>query len=71
VLYFILTDKLPFPELSVDDEDKIKRRFVRQGFPPLEQLPGGDVIRNYWTGVYDDASRAMVDLQRWIDLLLL
>jgi serine/threonine protein kinase len=46
-------------------------RFARQDFPPLEQLPGGDVIRNSWTGVYDDASRAMVDLQRRIDLLLL
>jgi serine/threonine protein kinase len=65
-LYFILTDKLPFPELSVDDEDEIRRRFARQDFPPLEQLAGGDVIRNCWTGVYDDASRAMVDLQRWI-----
>jgi serine/threonine protein kinase len=70
-LYFILTDELPFPELSVDDEDEIRRRFARQDFPPLEQLPGGDVIRNCWTGVYDDASRAMVDLQRWIDLFLL
>lgn len=70
-LYFILTDELPFPELSVDDGDEIRRRFARQDFPPLEQLPGGDVIRNCWTGVYDDASRAMVDLQRWIDLFLL
>ena len=70
VLYFILTDELPFPELSVNDEDEIERRFARQDFPPLEQLPGGDVIRNCWTGVYDNASRAVVDLQRWINLLL-
>ncbi|KAG4436401.1 hypothetical protein IFR05_008124 [Cadophora sp. M221] len=75
VLYIILTDELPFPELSIDDEDEIEReierRFARQDFPPpLEQLPGGDVIRNCWTGVYGNASRAMVDLQRWIDLLL-
>jgi serine/threonine protein kinase len=65
-LYFILTDELPFPELSIDDEDEIQRRFARQDFPPLEQLAGGDVIHNCWTGVYDDASTAMVDLQRWI-----
>ena len=63
-LYFILTDKLPFPELSVDDEDEIRGRFARQDFPPLEQLLGGDMIRNAWTGVYDDASRAMFDLHR-------
>ncbi|KAN0089135.1 mitogen-activated protein kinase [Hyaloscypha variabilis] len=61
VLYFILTDELPFPELSVDDEE-IERRFARQDFPPLKQLPGGDVIRNCWTGVYDDALGAMTDL---------
>jgi serine/threonine protein kinase len=70
-LYFILTDKLPFPELNVDDEDEIRERFARQDFPPLEKLPGGDVIRNCWTGVYDDASKAIVDLQRWTDLLFL
>lgn len=70
VLYFILNDELPFPELSVDDDEEIERRFARQDFPPLEQLPGGDVIRNCWIGVYDDAFRAMVDLQRCIDLLL-
>jgi hypothetical protein len=64
-----LTDEMPFPELSIDDEDEIRRRFVTQDFPPLEQPPGGDVIRNCGTGVYDDASRAMVDLKRWIDLL--
>jgi serine/threonine protein kinase len=70
-LYFILTDELPFPDLDVDDEDEIRERFVRQDFPPLEKLPGGDVIRNCWTGVYDDASKLMVDLQKWIDLLFL
>jgi serine/threonine protein kinase len=70
-LYFILTDELPFPELDVDDEDEIRLRFARQDFPPLEKLPGGDVIRNCWTGVYDDASKLMVDLQKWIDLLFL
>jgi serine/threonine protein kinase len=68
-LYFILTDELPFPDLDVDDEDEIRERFVRQDFPPLEKLPGGDVIRNCWTGVYDDASKAMVDLQRWLGLV--
>ena len=57
----MLTGEPPFPELDVDDEDEIQRRFKRHDFPPLEKLPGGDVIRNYWIGVYDDASEAMVD----------
>jgi len=62
-LYFILADELPFPDLNIDDEDEIWERFTRQDFPPLEKLPGGDVIRSCWTGVYDDASQAMGDLQ--------
>jgi hypothetical protein len=70
VLYFILTDELPFPKLSIDNKDEIERRFARQDFAPLEQLPGRDVIQNCWTRVYNNTSRAMVDLQRQIDLLL-
>ena len=55
-LCFMLTGEPPFPELDVDDEDEVQRRFERHDFPPLEKLPGGDVIRNCWMGVYDDAS---------------
>ncbi|KAF2731949.1 kinase-like protein [Polyplosphaeria fusca] len=63
-LFVIVTGNLPFPDLDTLDEDEIQRRFEEHEFPPLEKLPGGDVIRNCWTGSYNSASEIIVDLQK-------
>jgi len=69
-LFFVITGQPPFPDLdAVDSEDEVQIRFKRHEFPPLENLPGGDVIRNCWTGKYDEAIETIVDLQRWEALL--
>ena len=66
----MFTGESPFPELDADDEDEIRGRFERYQFPPLEMLPGGGDIRNCWTGVYNDATKAVDDLKRWEDTCL-
>lgn len=45
-IYLMITGHPPFPGLdTVDDEDKIQRRFEGGELPPLEQHRDGDVAR--------------------------
>ncbi|KAH8721591.1 kinase-like domain-containing protein [Phaeosphaeriaceae sp. PMI808] len=63
-LFVMITGQLPFPDLDTSDEDEIHRRFKNHEFPPLERLPGGEVIRKCWIGDYKNATGIVDDLQR-------
>jgi serine/threonine protein kinase len=66
-IYFMITGQPPFPDLdTIDYEDEIRARFEDGVFPPLERHQGGDVVRSCWKGGYDNATEAMLDLQRLI-----
>ncbi|KAF1990108.1 kinase-like protein [Aulographum hederae CBS 113979] len=64
-IYYMVTGQLPFPELDgFDHEEEILRRFKEREFPELETHRGGDVVRKYWTGAYENAMEAVQGLKK-------
>ncbi|KAL5323491.1 hypothetical protein ACEPPN_008028 [Leptodophora sp. 'Broadleaf-Isolate-01'] len=64
-IYFIMKGHPPFPELdSWKDELEIVSRFRNRQFPPLDEVPGGDVVKKCWTGEYESADKVVHDLRK-------
>lgn len=65
VIYYILHDHEPYPELDIlTDEDKIRPLFESGSFPSLEPSHAGDVIKKCWQLEYASARGAVDDLAK-------